>query len=629
MTDPVSAWVFDQFHRGIPGSAVKSICEWARRWVKLPGSSMSKTFDPDITPWIKEPLDSTELPERRKTIFIKPIQAGGSVVGEVRLCHVLATKSSGDVQYNWQNDDQADARWDKRVERILRDCVPVMERWPRERFKAQKGLVLFPHCNFTMQGVFTNRNVASDSIKYQVNEECHDEEGWLSGRMEQAFGRTTAHWDHSILIISNAGRKGSELHVKFLEGTQQPWEVKCPGCGLYHVMRTKWEDKEPQLGGLRYDADASRLATGEPNYNKLAATVRYQMPCGFTVQEQDKMTRRQMSLGGRYGAPTNAGADPSIASYTLEAVAVDYVSWLDLIKQKHAALKALKYGNLEPWRKYQRERECVFASDEDRPFFHRLVLSDRKKDRAGLPNRFVRFGSLDRQQGSLVKGELPHWWGVIADIEVLNDGRLHFLLVFEGRLETDDEAADVMKRHDVQPKSVVVDSGDDTTHVYQFCIRHGFHAIKGGQYASYAHPDGSKKIYSPMEPLATKLNIPLKHEPVFENGEWVPSPEETMFFLYSKTAIRDRLAWLESGGNGVVTFEIPGDVSPDFKAHMAAEELRDNINPRTGAREKLWVQLRDRNDLRVCLCYIALLMEMAGLIGTNFEPQESNASETK
>lgn len=612
-------WLFCQFARSIPGKAVESICDWGKQFVKLPGSAMSKTFDPDITPWIREPLDSSERPERRKTFFIKPIQSGGSVAGEVRLCYVLATKSSGDVQYNWQNDEQADARWDKRVERILRACEPVMERAPKERFKWTKGTILFPHCNFMMQGVLSNRKVASDSIKFQINEECHDEEGWLPGRLRQAFGRTTAYWDHSIFTVSNAGRKGSDLHVEVQLTALKLWHILCPGCGQFHVMRTRFDEKQPQLGGLRYDSETCRRSDGEMDYERLAGTVRYQMPCGFIVYDRDKSTRRAMSLGGKY-----IGPDGGAVTYSLEAVAVDYISWLELIKEKHAALKAMKYGNLEPWRKFVRERECVFASDEDRPFFARVVLSERKKDREGLPNRVGRLGALDRQQGELAKGELPHWWGVIRDVAVMPDGRIHTLLVWEGRLDTDEQAADVMRRHDVPPTAVVVDSGDDTVHVYKFCLQHGFNAIKGGGELFYPHPDGSRKIWSKEKPLHGMIQAPPLYDYQFIDGEWTHDPREPLFWFYSKSSIRDRFAWLSSGGGGTVIHETPGDVSDDYKAHMESEELQEKRNPKTGRLEKVWVQLKERNDLFVCECYIAMLIEMAGLIGISVEPEEKS-----
>ncbi|MGC3961310.1 MAG: phage terminase large subunit family protein [Verrucomicrobiota bacterium] len=589
-----------EFIRAIPSAAVRSISEWGKQFVNLPSSAMSRTFDPDLTPWNKEPLDSTDLLERRKTVFIKPIQGGGSVIGEVLLCYWLATKSSGDVQYNWQNDEQADARWDKRVERILKGCQPVESRWPKERNKTIRGQVLFPHCNFTMQGVLTNRNVASDSIKYQINEECHDEEGWLPGRLEQAFGRTTAHWDHSIVVISNAGRKDSELHQKFEDGTQQQWQVKCPGCGLFHEMHTEWDEKRPDLGGLRYDADDARLDGGRYDYQKIQPTVRYQMPCGYTVHDLDRATRRQMSLGGCYSEPKNLGAPDSIASYTLEAVAIDYISWLDLIMQKHAALRALKYGNIKPWLKYKKERECIFVDEEDRPFYQSVILSDRKKDRAGLKDRTARLAQLDRQQGSLAKGELPHWWQTIFDVK-WDGARLHVLLVFEGKMLTDEDAVETLKRHEVPPSAVVVDSGDDTRHVYAFCLRHGYNAIKGAD-NEFSHPDGTKKIFSVEKPLHALINAP--------NTRANPN-EEPMFWHYSKFGIRDRWNWMRKQGNEVVTWETPGDVSKDYVLHMAAEELVEKRN-KDGEIRNEWIQRKDRNDLFVCTCYAAMQIEMCG-----------------
>ena len=600
--------VVSEFIRSIPLRSLTSISEWGKLFVKLPGSAMSRTFDPDLTPWNREPLDSTEKLERRKTIYIKPVQGGGSAIGEVKLCHTIATKSAGDIQYNWQNDEQADARWLKRVERILKECEPVMDRWPKEKNKATKGQVLFPHCNFTMQGVLTNRNVASDSIKYQINEECHDEEGWLPGRLDQAFGRTTAHWDHSILVISNAGRKGSELHQKFEDGTQQQWTVKCPGCGLYHEMHTAWDDKQPQLGGLRYEADDCRRADGSYDYQKLQPTIRYQMPCGYFVHDLDRATRRKMNLTGKYSEPKNEGAPESIASFTLEAVSIDYISWLDLIMQKHAALRAMKYGNIKPWLKYKKERECQFVDEEDRPFYQSIILSDRKKDRDGIKDRTARLGQLDRQQGSLQRGELPHWWITVFDVKW--DGRkLHVLLVFEGKLLTDEDAVETLKRHEVLPSAVVVDSGDDTRHVYQFCLRHGYNAIKGAS-SEFSHPDGTKKIFSVEKPLHALINAP----PSRANPN-----EEPMFWHYSKSGIRDRWNWMRKQGNEVVQWETPGDVSKDYKEHMSSEELRERRNKSTGEIQNEWVQLKDRNDLFVCSCYAAMQIEMAGWIGGEFE----------
>lgn len=608
--------------KSIPPKRVTDVVAWAEQHVKLPGSARSEQFDSSITPWTREPIQRLDDGHTRRMVFIKPIQAGGSVVGEIAACYWAATKTGGDIQLNWQNDDQADARWIKRIEKILMACAPVKARWPdvnspKDRSKATKGQVIFPHANLTCQGVYTERRVASDSIKYQINEEVHDEQGWLSGRLDQAFGRLTAYWDGFSGVISNAGRKNSELHKAYEDGTQQRWEVPCPVCGQFSVLRTRWEDARPGLGGLRYDADNCRRDDGTYDYQKLAPTIRYQMPCGHEVTD-DVEKRRAMSLSGRYGAPANPGAPLEFRSYTLEAVSVDYYPWLSIIMQKHKALRAMKYGDPEPWKTYLRERECVFADDSDRPLVARIVVGNFKKDREGLAGRIARFGALDRQQGSMKDGEIPHWWAVIRD--VMPDGASR--LVWEGKLETDEDAADVMRRHDVCPRHVVVDSGDDTTHVYQFCLRNGFNAIKGGKGEFYAHEvqdpsdiKGKKtiavrRIFSVEKPLHEMLNMPRTQQ----------HPEdEPQFWLYQKAGIRDRLHFLRAAKD--IPWEVPNDVSPDYLAHMEAEVIEKRKDAR-GYDVTEWVQIRDRNDLFVCECYVAMLMEMAGLIGIQEAAQQ-------
>lgn len=603
-TKAIRQSVGKRFYQAIPSAPVASVAEWGREHVRLVGSALSEQFDPDSTPWIKEPLECAHVDSGvQKWTFVKPIQGGGSVAGEVAICYWISEIPHGDILYNWQNDDASDGRWLERFEPILKACPKVMERAPKDRYKWTKGRVRFPTRNFIMQGVLSARNVASRSIRFEMNEELHDvENGWVPGRLEQAYGRVTAFWNHKIGNISNAGRKGDQLHQAFQAGTRQEWEVPCPGCGQFHPMRCYFDKRTPELGGLRYDASA-RNDLGEPDYTRLEPTIRYQMPCGYQFPD-DLTLRRRLSKGGKYSPPA-PGTDPKERSYTLQAVAVDYIPWITLIKQKHKALRALKLGDPKDWFDYKRERECQFIDPmEDRPAVHRIELSDRKKDREGLPNRVARFGALDRQHGEMAQGEMPHWWGMIQDVAESN-GKIHVLTVFEGKLVTDEDAAEVMHRHGVPPAAVCVDSGDDTTHVYQFCLKHGFDAIKGSGEALFAHPDGGKRIFSLERPLHLMLNQPPSRD---DPGD------EPQFWFYSKAGIRERLAWLRSSDS--VLYEVPSDVSEDFTKHFNAEERRSRQSPRTGETIHEWVQVSRRNDLFVCACYCAVQMERAGIIGS-------------
>ena len=261
-------------------------------------SSSGTDYLPETTPWTWDPTECADNGTEIMT-FVKPIQSGGSTVGEGAITYWLSTHNGGNVQANWPNDKKSDERWSTRMEKIMKGCKPLMDRTDPARFKWNKGLVIFPHCNFFMQGILTANAVSSDPIRFQVNEELHDDSatsGWKDeGRLEQAYGRCTRFWNAVIFNISNAGKKDGQLHKAFLAGTMQHWQVKCPGCREYHVMRMRWDDQHPEFGGLRYDSDKFRRKDGGLDYFGLQSTVRYQMPCGYIVRD-DVSERRRLSL---------------------------------------------------------------------------------------------------------------------------------------------------------------------------------------------------------------------------------------------------------------------------------------------------------------------------------------------
>ena len=91
----------------------------------------------------------------------------------------------------------------------------------------------------------------------------------------------------------------------------------------------------------------------------------------------------------------------------------------------------------------------------------------------------------------------------------------------------------------------------------------------------------------------------------------MPDPREPLFWLYSKSGIRERLYWLRK----TTDYQTPGDVSEDYQHHQEAEERLARKHPRTGEEIVEWIQLRKRNDQFVNEAYIAMQVDMAGLIG--------------
>jgi hypothetical protein len=560
----------------------------------------------------------------RSVTFMKPVQTGGSVLGEVLLCYWIRF-AYGFLQFNWSNDDRAKERWNSRIESILRACLPVATMMD-SLLGYSDGEINFGKLFFRMQGVFVPDNIDSDSVTFQLNEEIHS---WKPGHLEKARNRLTAVWNYKAIDISNAGDVKDQLDVAFRNGTQEHWEVRCPGCGKTHRMRTHWDPNRPDLGGLRYDADGCRVGHFEYNYNKLRPTIHYQMPCGYTVHNEDLITRKAMSDNGDYSDPTNPNAELKYRSYTYEAVSVDFIDWMMLIKQKHDALRARSQGDPEPWKRYKRERECIPYDPNDVPLLNIVTINKEvKKNRDGLPGNKMRRFSLDRQQGQKSKNEFPYWWITIRDAQITEKGKFKSRLVYEGRLDTDDEVVQVLKEHSCQMWQGVADSGDDTEHVYLFCLKHGINALKGTAEKFYAHEGGARRIFSPGRPLHQMLGREPKY-PYLEISSAqgpvnVPDPREPMFFLYSKYGIRERLDFLRSE----TEWETPVDVSEDYRLHMEAEQREEITSPRDGSKSFVYRQLKDRNDLYVCECYFALQVDMVGLTLVQLETMKGNDGRT-
>jgi hypothetical protein len=559
--------------------------------------------------------------------LVKPVQAGGSTFGEAAICAWLFFLKRGEIQYNWPTDQKAKERWKKRFQKILEASKSILALLPNDQTKYQTCLIILERLNMMMQGVDVVDNLASDSVVAQVNEELHN---WTPGRLALAYGRTTASqskWFH-ILNISNAGKKGDQLHKALLSGTNREWQVKCAGCGLYHAMRTRWEDHRPDLGGLRYDSTGSRREDGTYDYNKLAPTIRYQMPCGFELRD-DLKARRALSATGRYSEPRNTGAHSSEESRTLEAVSVHYISWRTLIKEKHDALRDLHFGKPEAWETYQRERECRFVDPNDRPLVQNIVTRPEvKKNRDGLANRLGRFYALDWQRGrkddEVLDLRNPHWWLLIVDVAA-ESGRIKIQLVFEGHVLTDGDVLRILDEHGIKKDEArhfgVADCTYDKAKVQAFCFANGINAGFASGSDFFTH-NGVKQVYSEEKVLALTLNVALKYPLVSVKSrkgekvfiEQVPDKREPMFWLFSKFGVMDLFEHLRTAPG--IDMIIPHDVSNAFRAHMESWMLDRKQMP-DGSIVIDWKQIREADHLYILFGYIAKLLHMAGFIGAD------------
>lgn len=606
--------------KGAPPDPPSDIVSWAEQYVRLVGSVRSETYDRNITPWTIEPLRRCADSETNIVTLIKPVQTGGTRVGLIAICWWLKF-GYGALQYNWEKDEKALAKWQNETLPTIKACKEMD--WSGERFEAVSCYAKFKRTFLRSQGVFNPDSLDSDSIPFQVNEEVH---AWKAGHLAKARGRQTAVWLPKAVDISNAGERGGQLDQCWQDGTMQRWEVKCPGCGQFHVMRTRWEDSKPELGGLRYKC--LKLENGRYNYNTIQ--IWYQMPCGQQVAD-NPIERRALSLSGRYSEPTNAGAHLSHRSYTYDAVTVDFISWLQLIQEKHSALRALKAGDVEPWRRYITERECDFFHEDLRPFAGAVVVtSGAVKNRKGVDGEAAKIWAADWQQGFKTLGELTHYWLCIESVRQDCSSMVIFAGIVDGDIELVQTLADHGITSDNGLADGVIDASKNTKQILSLCYRQGMNAVMGNASGkgSWKWPDGTWRYYSPKKYIYAELNMPPRFDRVLTRDGWVEHPDEPFILMYSKAGILKNHFFLREMKARVLDADkdappdqyieriVPEDIGEDYLQHLEAWERDPSATgPKKQGEVEGFKQIRRQDHCLSATCYIDLLKDVSGWLG--------------
>jgi hypothetical protein len=546
--------------------------------------------------------------------LVKPVQVGGSTAGEI-VCAYWAAFGTGLIQYNWEHDAKAVNRWEDRISKTLESCRDIKR--TGHRFEELICEARYVNATIRCQGVFSEDALDSDTVPLQINEEIHS---WKAGFLSKARRRQTQVWNAKAFDISNASNAGDQLQSAYEDGTQERWEILCPKCGSYHEMHFRFSPDKPELGGLRWDSAGCKMDNGRFNYNKLEETIRYQMPCGLEIKDHAAARR---TLVGRYSAPKNEGAHTSHRSWNFEAVSCDAIRWLTLIQEWHGSIRAHKAGDSEPMRRFVTERECKFYSEDSIPFRGAVVINSAiQKNRTGLAGRAARLWAADKQRGYKALGELSHYWLVIRDVMPNADSQL----VFEGQVSTESELMTILDSYECQRYAGGVDASWDTKNVLEMCYRNGLNALMANQSHKgwFMHADKARRFYSECKPLHVELNQPPRFPYIATPAGYVAAPAEPGVINYNVAGLLATLFFVReneisvtaSGGKEFIKWEVPGDVSEDYKQQLEAWERTTVKQVKTNDEVEGFRKTRKADHMTMCEGYIAMFMDIGGLLAS-------------
>ena len=563
-----------------PGSDL-SIGEWFSKYVKVVDSPHGANYDINQTPWFKDIAEAAADNNIDEIVIVAPVGSGKTAFFEA-LIHWIVAEEPGFTLVAMQTEQDAKDLWETRLSKAMKLCQPINNLWPSDRNAIRKGTVIFPHMSLIMGGANLS-HLQSKSCRWVIGDEVWL---WKPGMMAEARGRTHDRWNARLIFVSQGGEEGTDWHKAFMETNQCHYNWQCEKCDKFN----KWSHEHIRYEKIRDEDD-------QYDWEAIKASVYMECP-ECEEQYQDNATvRRRLSVNSKYIA-VNTKALKVKKGFTYTDYAVWWKPWSKLVLRWIEASDEMKRGYVDPMKKLKQKRFAEYWVDDFGDVKIKLIAADYKKSEylAGelWDGELYRTISCDIQR--------DHYWLVMRTWKTDGTSRL----LYESKILTEEVIRDIQLKYKVQDKFVFLDAQYDTGRIYNYCVKYGWTALHGSGESGFIHEvkRGRRKI------RVRKFYSTYKYAQAYNGGT-------ATYIFWSNEKIKDALMILRSGQG--MSWEIPSDISEDYKHQIDSEVKREVINKATGQMYKRYVQIKKDNHLLDCE---AMQIAVAMMVGVLKSPEE-------
>lgn len=448
-----------------------TVSEWAQRYRILDAKSaaMPGAWNNNITPYLVGIMDEFNNYETETIVFCKPTQVGGTETAQNMIGYIVMQDPSPTMVV-YPTDVLAKSISENRLQ-------PMLKATPEIRRKLDENSPLlelhFEGMYLTLAGSNSPSGLASKPIRFLIMDEVDKYPGASNKEADPvklAMERTKTFHNKKIYITSTPTIKTGHIW-KAKEGAdiEKHYFVPCPHCGEY--IEFKFQNIHfPDDDSMSY-ADRAEVATYVCQ------------ECGCIITDNDK--HNMLRLGEWRVVRHNTKYARTVA-YWINTLYSPFIRWADIAKEflltKDDPEEFQNFVNswlAEPWEdtKLKTSAELVMERQTELPEL--VVPSWTKLLTAGV----------DVQESSL------YWtiraWGDFLTSQNIAHGQA---LSFE---EIDRIMNLEYMTEDGTPMIVnlcLIDSGDQTDMVYDFCTYHSDYAlpVKGASHPQLSHYKISK-----------------------------------------------------------------------------------------------------------------------------------------
>jgi len=578
---------------------------WGAENIFLKNSPFGNRFRPDLTPWLKEPLEVFPSNHISELTCMCCVQGGKTIIVQVAGAWVMRFEPDT-MMITCQTDDDAKDFARERLWPMLEAIPEIAAKLPADRTKKSLCKISMRDSSVIIHGANRN-NLQSKNIRWIFNDEVWL---WKKGLLDEARKRGTRYWNRRRVNVSTAGEKGCDLDLAFEAGDKREWHLLCPDCA--QLNNPRWER-------IKWPKDESvKLDNGEWDYSKIKDRAYFECEhCGARHQHTDAIHKR-MNEGGKYVA-TNPNPKPGWVSFRFNALCLSpsEVSWGDLAVEWLTAEAEYDKGNETPRKEFIQKRLAESYDPNRYVKFERLPSAPSEE----WPDETHRFMTVDVQE--------TEFWAVVRAWAKNGESRL----LWAGKLSTWDDIEAKAAEMKVNPACVFVDAGFDQNKVVRECAKRNRLASVGGRmdWVGWKALDGEnqeRKNFNYKPKNAKAFLLPYSWPPKYLSGTSGTDRKAGAYaklHLWSNRTIKDILVRLRDGkGAKWLACE---DAPQDWHQQMFSER-RIRLWDKLGNELVKWERIGKRpNHLWDCEAMQVVAACMAQIIGDKIERAEAKPEE--
>ncbi len=479
----VTQYQYDALQLMLPPEQI-TVSEWAGKYRMLDSksSAIPGPWNNDITPYLTGVMDEFNNYETSKIIFVKPTQVGGTEALQNMIGYIVM-QDPAPTMIVYPTETLAKSISENRLQPMLR-ATPELAR----RFNENSQLLelQFDGMYLTLAGSNSPSGLASKPIRFVLMDEVDKYPG-TSGKeadpIKLATERTKTFHDKKIYITSTPTLKTGHIwKEKESADIEKHYFVPCPHCGEYIELKFS-NIRFPDEEGMTY-ADRAEFAT----------YICQECGCAITDADKNNMIRH-----GEWRIVRHNTQYVRSVAFWINTLYSPFVRWADIVKEflttKDDPDLFQNFVNswlAEPWEdtKLKTSAELVLERQTELPEY--VVPSWAK----------ILTGGVDVQETSL-------YWSIRAWGDYLTSQN-----IAHGQVLSFNDIDNIMNaeylNENGEPMIVnlcLVDSGDQTDIVYDFCATHSDYAlpVKGSSHAQLSNYKLSKINRTDSRAMGTTL----------------------------------------------------------------------------------------------------------------------------